>query len=427
MRELDSGMALTFKPITSPVAYCSLTIRAGTRDEPLPLNGLAHLTEHMLFKGTKRRSSKRINTYLERLGGELNAYTAKEETVLHATFLKEDLNRALELLSDIIFNSTFPEKELRKEREVILEEISSYGDTPSEQIFDDFEEMLFGLHPLSKSILGRAETLMSIEVEHIKEFVEKFYHPGAMTLSIVGDFKEKPLLRYANRYFGAHLKGREAGRKNPLFDLIESGVEKTDREDAYNKSSFNSLFKPKESIVARNTFQSHAVVGLALKEYSLYSPKRYAMALLTNLLGGPALNSKLNTTLRERHGLVYNVEANYSPFSDLGLFTIYFGTENNNIERCMALLQKELTALFQKELSPLTFKSAKKQLLGQLAIAGDNAEVQCLSMGKSQLFLGYIESDKEIMEKIESIDAAQLHSVAREVLNWDNFSRLIYR
>ncbi len=405
---LISGIGFVFKRVTSPVAYCALSIKAGTRDEEPLKNGIAHLTEHMLFKGTNKRGAISINNYLEKLGGELNAYTTKEETVIHATVLKEDLSKAVELLSDLAFNSQYPLKELAKERDIVLEEISSYKDTPSEQIFDDFEEIIFGGHALSMPILGKPKTIKSITANDIKTFTESYYTTSNMSFSIVADISPQRGLALVDRYFG----NREFKER-----AINSSKE------SEKKITFSPAGERVRKI-SRKTYQAHCVVGTTA--YSLYDPKRLHLALLTNILGGPALNSRLNQTLRERRGLAYTVDATYTPYTDTGLFTIYFGCDKANIQKCSDLITKELNNLIEREISPVTLKAAKKQLLGQLAISTDNAEAQCLSMGKSLLFYGKVEPIEQVRDKISAIDSVNLREVAAEVFKESGMFTLIY-
>lgn len=402
--KLDSGIGYAFQRISSPVAYCSLSIKAGTRNERDKYNGVAHLTEHMLFKGTTKRGAKRISNFLESLGGELNAYTTKEETVIHATVLKEDIRKAVEILADLAFNSLFPEKELLKEREIVLEEISSYKDSPSEQIFDDFDEYLFGKHPLAKPILGTPKSVKKIGVEQIKEFTNRYYRPSNMTFSIVADISNARGVSLVNRYFGA-MEVQEEVLSDPILPIVSS-------------------IPTGEKWVSKKTYQGHCVIGAPT--YNLFDDRRLPMALLTNILGGPAINSKLNQTLREKHAMAYSVDASYTPYTDAGLFTIYFGTDKNNIEKCLVILDKELESIREKGFSEKVLKASKKQLLGQLAIAMDNAEAQCLSMGKSLLFYKKVEPIEEIRDKISKIDSAQLLQIAQELLDRKKMFTLIY-
>lgn len=405
--KIDTGVLFAFKQITSPVAYCALSIKAGTRDEDPKFKGIAHFTEHMLFKGTKNRRAITINGYLEKLGGELNAYTTKEELVIHATVLKEDLQKAVELLADLAFNATFPEKEIEKERGVILEEISSYKDSPSELIFDDFDEMVFGEHPLASPILGYPKTIKKIDSNALGAFRNKHFVTQNMSFSIVADTSFDKAKTLAEKYFKAY-----APKTDNVYPLQNSDI-------------LNSFNTPFEKVLYKKTFQAHCVIGVPT--YSYYNQKRYTAALLTNVLGGPALNSRLNTLLREKHALAYTVEASNNSYTDTGLFSVYFGTDKINISRCLNLIQKEFTGIIKEGLSPVRLKAAKKQLLGQLAIASDNPEAQCLNMGKSLLVYGKVDSIEEVRAKIEEISEVDIHTVANEMLNPDKFFTIIYK
>jgi len=402
-----NGLRFGFRRVNSPVAYCALTINAGTRDENISQNGIAHLTEHMLFKGTKNRSAKSINNYLEKYGGELNAYTTKEETVIHATVLREDLPKAVELLFDLAFNSIFPEKELDKEREVVLEEIKSYKDTPSEQIYDDFEEQLFGQHPLAGNILGTPKSVRRITRADLVAFTKLHYRYNNMSLSIVADSLPVRCEALAMKFFGSEELQEEPG----VVPLRTADI---------SPGNAGGI-----SIISKKSYQAHCVVGG--RAYSLYDKRRLPLALLSNILGGPALNSRLNLLLREKHALAYTVDASYTPFSDTGVFSVYFGTDKSNLEKCLSLINKEFTLVKEKGLSPMQLKAAKKQLIGQLAISTDNAESQCLNIGKSLMVFGKVEPIEEIQKKIEAITCDQIKEVAQEIFTDDNLITLIYK
>lgn len=404
---LDTGILFAFKQISSPVAYCALSIKAGTRDESPEVYGIAHFTEHMLFKGTKKRGAISINGYLEKLGGELNAYTTKEETVIHATVLREDLSKAVELLTDLAFNATFPEKEIAKERGVILEEISSYKDSPSELIFDDFDEMVFANHPLSTPILGFPKTIRKINSKSLENFRNTHFITANMSFSIVADTTAEKASALVNKYFIEH----STSNINPALPAIPNAIPE------FSGST--------EKIVPKKTFQAHCVIGTAT--YSYYDNKRYTAALLTNVLGGPALNSRLNTILREKHALAYTVEATNNSYTDTGLFSVYFGTEKSNVPKCLDLIHKEFDSVVKDGLSSVRLKAAKKQLLGQLAIASDNPEAQCLNMGKSLLVYGKVDSIEEIIAKIENISDSDVHKIAGEILDPSKLSLIIYK
>ena len=357
-----SPLKFAHKRVLSPVSYCSLTIGAGTRDEHLRVNGLAHCLEHMLFKGTPNRSATTINSTLESLGGELNAYTTKEETVIHATTLTEHLPKALGLISDMVFNSLFPDKELEKEKEVILEEISSCKDTPSEQIFEDFDSMIFGEHPLSMPILGTPASVKRITSDDIRGFSLKHFHSSNISLTVVADISEIRLMKLVERFFG-HLKWDSLVNHPGALATV-------DKESV----RVASLRESRERVIKRRTHQTHCIIGS--KAYSLYDDKRVAMAILTNILGGPALNSRLNILLRERNPLVYTVDATYTPYRDTGLFTVYYGTDRNNLAKATDIVMKELSLFREREISAQRLKAAKKQLIGQMAISASMQPIQ---------------------------------------------------
>jgi Predicted Zn-dependent peptidases len=325
-----------FKHVNSPVACCALSTKVGTRNENPEYNGLAHFNEHMLFKGTEKRGSVSINNVLENVGGELNAYTTKEETVIHATVLKEDLKKAINLLFELAFTSVYPQKELVKEIEVVYEEIISYKDSPAESIYDDFESLLYSGHPLSLQILGQKKTLNKITPAILKNYLSEFFIPENMAITIVADYSELEVVKMINSAL-KHFKKECVCSDNLNADISEN----------YNKVEFadkNLLFnsnKPFYIERLKHNHQAHCIIGN--RAYSFYDEKkRLALAMLTNILGGPATNSRLNMVLRERNALVYNVEAMYNCYLDSGVFAIYFGCDKSLVEKCLSLIYKEL-------------------------------------------------------------------------------------
>lgn len=403
--------------MASPVAYCALSTKCGTRDEDPKYNGLAHFTEHMFFKGTEKRKANSINNVLERVGGELNAYTTKEETVLHSTVLKEDLPKAIDLLAELAFTSTFPQKELEKERDVIVEEIVSYKDIPADCIYEHFEQMLFEGHPLQMQILGEKKTLQKINSEVMKEYNALHFVPSNMAFTIVADYKEEKVAalvkKSVEKYWGKEVE----------IEIIKEGALGTQSNETKGIADLEGgeVFHKN---IARKSHQAHCIVGT--KAYNLYDSRRIALSILVNILGGPASSSRLNMALREKHGLVYNVEAVYTPYADTGIFSIYFGCDKEDVEQCLALIKKELCRIVETPLTQAALRAAKKQLIGQLSIAQDNAEAQCLSMGKSLIVYGKISNFEQMRHKIESISAEQLQQVAQDVLRWERMSTLIY-
>ena len=425
-------MKFSFKRVTSPVAVCAVSTMVGTRNEEPAYNGLAHLNEHMLFKGTEKRGAASINNLLENVGGELNAYTTKEETVVHATVLKEDLRRAVELLLELLFTSTYPDKELLKEREVVYEEIISYKDSPADSIYEDFECRLFEGHPLQYPILGTRKTLSRIESSTLKEYLHKWFIPDNMAISVVADMEESQVVKIVERALRKYCPGQHCDiiRESTLQPIVAGtagGGTAGGRTAAGEAAPLDWTPVPPFRIeINKKHHQAHCIIGTRAYSYT-QERERLALALLANILGGPAMNARLNTVLREKNALVYTVEACFNPYSDTGLFTIYFGCDKPLVERSLRLVRKELERVIEAPLSSRALANAKKQLLGQLAIASDNSEAQCLSMGKSMMIFGYIEPMETTRSKIESLTSSELQRVAQEILTWDNLSILIYK
>lgn len=412
IKTFPCGLQFVLKKNTSQVAYCALSIKSGTRIDPALYNGLAHFTEHMIFKGTKTRTSNNINNRLEKLGGELNAYTTKEEIVVYCTVLKEDLAKAIDLLFEIVFTSTFPAKELQKERSVVIDEINMYKDSPSEYIFDDFEEFLFGQHPLSKSILGNSKSLNRISSKTLMDFVKTNFTPDKMSFSIVANVSDAHADKLLSKSIGKFVPTTAEHVVNQPSIL-------TTREEALNAGKVFS----KE--VSKKNHQVNCIIGAAA--YSLYDNRRIPLLLLTNILGGPSSNSLLNQALREKGALVYTVEASYNQYSDTGAVTIYFGCDKSNLTKCIELTNKQISKLQEKKISEAMLKSAKKQLLGQIAVSSDNGETLCLSLGKSLLAFGEILPDETIRQKINSVSAEQIWEVAKQIFAKERLSTLIYK
>lgn len=402
----DCGLGYAVKRSGSAVAYCAISIKCGTRDEKGYHNGIAHFTEHTIFKGTEKRSATVINGYLDRLGGELNAFTTKEEIVFHATVLKEDLPKAAALLFELATCPTFPEHEIETEKGVVIDEIHSYKDSPSEDIYDRFEEMVFEGHPLSRNILGTAASVRKITRNELLGFVREKFLPGRMAFSIVADIDEKKMekdiLKLAENYFG------------------KEGLPATEREAVNAPAAV-----PFNRTINKRNHQANCITGGLAP--SLYEEReRLATVLLCNILGGPATNSILNSVLREKNGWVYGVECSYTQFADTGLVAISLGCDKANIDKCLKTIEKEIGKLQDEPLSPRKLKAAKKQLLGQLAISGDNGETQCLSMGKSLLAYGRITGGKETRALVEGIKAEDVQEMARKIFDPSKMSTLIY-
>lgn len=407
----------------SAVGYCALSIRCGTRDEEGFHGGIAHFVEHTIFKGTELRSASVINGYLDRLGGELNAFTTKEEIVFHATVLKEDLGKAAALLLELATQATFPEHEIQTEKGVVIDEINSYKDTPSEDIYDRFEEMLFEGHPLSGAILGTAASVRKITREELLRFVREKFLPERMAFSIVADIEEKKMerdvLRLAERFFGdCH------GMQGLAMTYGPDGEGKAMTCGAECGADGPAGVRFDKTLNKRNHQANCVIGGLAP---SLYQEReRLATVLLCNILGGPATNSILNSVLREKNGWVYGVECSYTQYADTGIATICLGCDKDNLDKCLKAIDKELAKLQAEPLSERRLKAAKKQLLGQLAISGDNGETQCLSMGKGLLAYGKVSSGKENRTLVEAISAEDVREMACRIFAKENLSRLIY-
>lgn len=398
---LSNGLRIIHKPDTSAVTHCGLVVNVGSRDEKDQQQGMAHFIEHMLFKGTDKRRSSHIINRLENVGGELNAYTSKEETVVYATVLNEYFERAMELVADIVLHSTFPQKEIDKEVVVIIDEIQSYNDSPSELIYDDFEELLFDQHPIGHSILGTAELLNGYNSSHAIEFVKEHYLPQEMVFFVIGDVNFQKLKRMAAKYLQTTIAStRTSTRTSP------------------------QSYAPRHKQITKNTHQVHFIVGN--RAYDLYHPNRLGMYLLNNILGGPGMNSLLNLSLREKHGLVYNIESSFQPFTDTGMWSVYFGCDSENVDKCEQLLYAELQKLKDKPLPESALKKYKLQLMGQMAISAEQKEGLALSLGKSYLRYGKIEDLTEVKKRIEQLTAEHLQTIANEIFDFAKLSVLKY-
>lgn len=404
------GLQFLFKKSSSPVAYCALSIRSGTRREDQQFGGIAHLTEHMIFKGTEYKSSSSINSYIERLGGELNAFTTKEEIVIHSTVLKEDLARAIGLLVELAFSPKFSPKELEKEKAVVLDEIITYKDSPADQIFDDFEELLFEGTNLSMPVLGKTRTLKKIGVQQLYDYVNTHFVLPNMAFTVVADANEDKVRELLYKALKKYAPRAIEGEETPVGELTVPPR--------------MAQIKPFDKVVGRKGHQTHCIIGA--QAYPYYEKKRIALILLINILGGPAANSRLNTVLREKNALVYNVDAAYGQYCDTGIVTIYFGCDKQYYEKCIRLVEGELEKFRSAPMSERALKGAKKQLLGQMAISSDNSEVQCLSMGKSLLVFREVVSTARMREMIEAVTAEEVMEVAADVFAPEKLCRLTY-
>lgn len=398
---LSNGLRIIHQHIQSKVAYCGYAIDAGTRDEAEHQQGMAHFVEHMLFKGTQKRRAWHILNRMENVGGDLNAYTNKEETVVYTAFLAEHFSRAFELLTDIVFHSTFPQHEIDKEVEVIIDEIQSYEDTPSELIFDDFENLIFPNHPLGRNILGKPEMLKGFTTDDALAWTNNYYTPSNIVFFVLGDLNFKQIVRMAER-LTAHLPMKTACHSRTL----------------------PAAYEPRLLKLNRDTHQAHVMIGG--RGYDAHNEKRTALYLLNNLLGGPGMNSRLNLSLRERRGLVYQVESNLTSYTDTGTFCIYFGCDQQDTERCIKLVHKELKNLCDNKMSSSQLFAAQKQLIGQIGVASDNNENNALGMAKTFLHYNKYDTPEKVFQRIRSLTPEILLEVSNEMFADNQLSTLIY-
>lgn len=399
---LANGLRIVHKPIVSNVSYCGFIVNAGTRDEYPDEHGMAHFVEHMLFKGTKKRRSYHIVNRMESVGGDLNAFTNKEETVIYSAFLEEHFKRAIELLSDLTFNSEFPQMEIEKEVDVVIDEIHSYEDTPSELIFDEFENLVFKDSVIGHNILGDEQSLLTFDTEKVRKFVDRYYVPENIVFFSLGKTDFKKIIYWAEKYMGA---------------IKPSLIKSFDR---LSPQKVDSLKKIEE----KDTVQAHIVLGG--RSYSLHHPQRRVLKLLNNILGGPGMNSRLNLSLREKRGYVYTVDSSVTSYTDTGVLSIYFGCDKKNVDKCLRLVEKEILQLKTQKMTDLQLSKAKKQFMGQLGVMNDNHENIAMSLGKSFMHYNHFSSLDEIFSKVDSITSEQVLEVANEIFDERNLFRLIY-
>ena len=451
---LDNGLRIIHLPSDSQVVYCGYQINAGTRNEEPGEEGLAHFCEHVTFKGTERRKAWHILNCLESVGGDLNAYTNKEGTVYYSAILKEHIARAVDLLSDIVFHSVYPQAEIDKEVEVICDEIESYNDSPAELIYDEFENILFKGSPLGHNILGTAEQVRRFTTEDALRFTRKLYRPDNAIFFAYGDIDFKKLVKLIQKALGECPKGRELAcsadcksaetpteeriaEETPTEERIaeetptgETPTEEMEAGDANHKvqsSKFNvqSKVAGQTIVMQKNTHQAHVMIGT--RAYDVNDDRRMPLYLLNNMLGGPGMNAKLNLALREHNGLVYTVESTMVAYGDTGTWSIYFGCDEHDVKRCLRLVRKELDKFMQKPLSDAQLKAAKKQIKGQIGVACDNRENFALDFGKSFLHYGWEKNVDRLYEQVDEITAAQIQAVAQELFDKDRLTTLIFK
>lgn len=399
---LSNGIRIVHCMVPNLAAHLGFMINTGSRHEKDDEHGLAHFIEHSLFKGTTRRKSFHIINRLENVGGELNAYTTKEETCVYASFLKNDYPRAMELFRDILFNATFPDREIRKEKQVIIDEIHSCLDNPSERIFDEFDEMVFNGQAIGRNILGSPENILRFTREDMKHFIRNHYFTDRMVIGSVGNISFDRLVRLSEKYFG---------------DLPCSTCPDNENE--------NILYHHRQKALDRNTHQAHCIIGN--RAYHFRDKRRTALHLLNNILGGPGMNSRLNMSLREKKGYSYNTESSYIPYSDTGILSIYFGCEKAKLEKSIRVAFSEFDKLKNRKMGGLQLSRAKRQLTGQIAISAENNENLMLSIGKSMLIHNRADTPEDIAARIEAVTAEQLLDIAGEILDPGTMSLLAYR
>ena len=400
---LSNGLRIIHQPSDSNVVYCGYELNVGTRNEEPGYEGMAHFCEHVSFKGTKRRKSWHISNALESVGGDLNAYTNKEDTVYYAAVLKEHTARAIDLLTDIVFYSTYPQAEIDKEVEVICDEIESYNDSPAELIYDEFENLLFANHALGHNILGTAERVRSFKTADAQRFTQRYYRPENSIFFLYGDVDFKRVVR---------LLERATSDFSPSKPIIEPAL--------------NQPLPPNmPDFIEKNhgTHQAHVMVGT--RGYDIHDKRRMSLYLLNNLLGGPGMNARLNLSLRERHGLVYTVESSMVSYCDTGVWAIYFGCDPKDVGRCLKLVHKELDRVIQKPLSDTQLRAVKKQIKGQIGVACDNRESFALDFGKSYLHYGWERDLNSLFRHIDEVTAKSMQQVAAELMQQEQLTTLV--
>ena len=467
---LDNGLRIIHLPSDSKVVYCGYQINAGTRNEEPGEEGLAHFCEHVTFKGTERRKAWHILNCLESVGGDLNAYTNKEGTVYYSAILKEHITRAVDLLSDIVFHSVYPQAEIDKEVEVICDEIESYNDSPAELIYDEFENILFKGSPLGHNILGTAEQVRAFKTEDALRFTRKLYRPDNAIFFAYGDIDFKKLVRLLQRALAddesvvnlaeeklpqisqiTQISWNEnsIAEEKSVSSVKSVGIENT-KKSAGNENTEKSVSSVKSVgpknypsvgskkypsvgdriagqtiVMQKNTHQAHVMIGT--RAYDVNDDRRMPLYLLNNMLGGPGMNAKLNLALREHNGLVYTVESTMVAYGDTGTWSIYFGCDEHDVKRCLRLVRKELDKFMQKPLSDAQLKAAKKQIKGQIGVACDNRENFALDFGKSFLHYGWEKNVDRLYEQVDEITAAQIQAVAQELFDKDRLTTLIFK
>jgi len=399
---LTNGLRVVFKPEALPIAHACIVINAGTRDESPEQYGIAHFTEHLIFKKTHKRSTNQILNRLELVGADLNAYTTKEYTCIHASFLNEHLNRTLDLFEDIVFHSTFPENEIEKEKGIILDEIASYQDSPEDAIADDFEDLIYTNHELGHNILGEESSLVGLNRKDFENFAKDHYQPENMVIGITGNYSYSKIKKIVEKYYGElpnHInhKKRTAPLTNPSQTLI----------------------------LDRPINQVHYMLGST--GYSIHDPKKTGLMVLNNMLGGIGMSSRLNLEIREKYGIAYTIESNYTTYSDTGIFSVYFGTETDKMQRAYKLVLKEFKKLRDKKLSPVQLKQSKNKFIGQIALGEENRIALIIAMAKNIIDYGDVETLPKIYERINKVTAEDIWDISNEILDPNNLNSLVFQ
>lgn len=398
---LGSGLRVVAAPCPTNTVYIGLAMDAGTRDEEEGESGMAHFTEHLSFKGTARRTSRRIITRMESVGGDLNAFTGKEETVYYCTCQREHFGRAMDMLFDVVFHSLYPQEEMDKEVEVVVDEIESYNDSPSELIYDDFEALLFDGHPLGRNILGDATLLRQYRSEDIRRYADRLYTPDRAVLFVYGNIEMKDILRHI-----------------PQETLPQAGC-------THVRQPVERRHEVMERVMEKDTHQAHIMMGA--QSYGGNDSRQLALFLANNILGGPGLSSRLNLALREKRGLVYSVDSTLTTYTDTGVWAIYFGCDHKDIGKCKRLVRSELQRLCDAPLSDRALNAAKRQITGQIALSYDGFENVAIGMGKRMLHYGRTQTKDELIERIHALTAEQVWQAARDVFDPARLTTLEYR
>ena len=398
---LDNGIRLVFRRNDSIVAHSGVYINIGSRDESREYEGMAHFIEHSIFKGTEHRRAYHIQNRIDGVGGELNAYTTKEETCIYASSLNIHLERCLELFSDILFHSTFPAHEIEKEQDVVIEEIQSYKDYPADLIYDEFEEYIYGSHPLAHNILGTKKNVKSFNSEKIHKFFTEYYTTDRMVISVVGNIEFKKLVHLCEKYFGSYPRRKSAADRSEV-----------------------PVIKPFSKTINKRTHQVHALIGCEAP--NVYDEQKVAFSLLNNILGGPAMNSRLNIAIREHYGFCYTIESQYSPMTDTGLFYIYAGVDADARQRTTDLIMQELHKVATQPLSHQQLHAAQQQYIGQMAISNESGLNEMQSIGKAYLTFDKVDTLEEMNQDILNVTSEDIQTLAQKLFKPENFSYLYY-